>query len=101
MEVRPAPPVVRALRHGLPIPGIPARGGDQAPITEMLDRWGVGRALPGDASVAQMRSAAEETLSDPTFREEARTRSRALEDCSGAAGAADSVEALIRKTAPH
>jgi UDP:flavonoid glycosyltransferase YjiC (YdhE family) len=89
---------MRALRHGLPIVGIPAKGGDQAPITEMLDRWGVGRALPGDASVPQIRSAAEEILSDPSFREEARTRSRALEDCNGAASAADSVEALTRKT---
>ena len=79
---------MRALRHGLPIVGIPAKGGDQAPITEMLDRWKVGRALPGDASVKQIRSAAEEILSDPTFRERARVRSRALEDCNGAARAA-------------
>jgi Glycosyltransferase family 28 C-terminal domain len=39
---------MRALRHGLPIVGIPAKGGDQAPITQMHDRWGVARALPGD-----------------------------------------------------
>jgi UDP:flavonoid glycosyltransferase YjiC (YdhE family) len=92
---------MRALRHGLPIVGIPAKGGDQAPITEMLDRWGVGRALPGDASVTQIRSAAEEILSDPTFRDEARKRSCVLEGCNGAARASDSVEALIQKTAMH
>jgi UDP:flavonoid glycosyltransferase YjiC (YdhE family) len=81
--------------------GIPAKGGDQAPITEMLDRWGVGIALPGDASVLQIRSAAEDVLSDTTFTDEARRRSAALEDCNGAALAADSVEALIRKAASH
>ena len=90
---------MRALRHGLPIVGIPAKGGDQAPITEMLDRWGVGRALPGGASVTQIRSATEEILSDPTFHDEARQRSRALGVGNGAALAADSVEALIRAVA--
>ena len=90
---------MRALRHGLPIVGIPAKGGDQAPITQMLDRWKVGRALPSDASVAQIRSAAKEILSDPGFGEEARVRSRALDGCNGAARAADSVDALIRETA--
>ncbi len=92
---------MRALRHGIPIVGIPAKGGDQAPITEMLDEWGVGVALPGDASVVQIRSAAEEILSDPTFTDEARRRSRALEVCNGAALAADSVDALIQRTASY
>jgi UDP:flavonoid glycosyltransferase YjiC (YdhE family) len=90
---------MRALRHGLPMVGIPAKGGDQAPITQMLDGWGVGKALAGDASVSQIRSAAEEILSDRTFADEARRRSGALETCNGAALAADSVEALIQKTA--
>jgi UDP:flavonoid glycosyltransferase YjiC (YdhE family) len=87
---------MRALRHGLPMVGIPAKGGDQAPITQMLDGWGVGKALSGDASVSQIRSAAEVVLSDDTFADEARRRSHALEDCNGAAFAADSVEALIK-----
>ena len=90
---------MRALRHGLPIAGIPAKGGDQAPITEMVDRWGVGRALPGDASMLQIRIAAEEVLSDPTFAREARQRSHALEECNGGALAADSVDALIKEAA--
>jgi len=92
---------MRALRHGLPIVGIPAKGGDQAPITEMLDGWGVGIALSGDASVEQIRSAAARILSEPTFSDEARGRSRALEDRDGAVLAADSVEALVRRTASH
>jgi UDP:flavonoid glycosyltransferase YjiC (YdhE family) len=90
---------MRALRHGLPIMGIPAKGGDQAPITEMLDGWGVGIALPGDASVMRIRSGAEKILSESTFSDEARKRSRALQVCDGAVLAADSVEALIQRTA--
>jgi UDP:flavonoid glycosyltransferase YjiC (YdhE family) len=89
---------MRALQHGLPMVGIPAKGGDQAPITQMLDGWGVGIALSGDASVTQIRSAAEDVLSDRTFADEARLRSRALQDCDGAALAADSVEALMGRT---
>jgi len=57
---------------------------------------GSGKALSGDASVSQIRSAAEVVLSDDTFADEARRRSHALEDCNGAAFAADSVEALIK-----
>jgi UDP:flavonoid glycosyltransferase YjiC (YdhE family) len=86
---------MRALRHGLPIVGIPAKGGDQEPITQMLDRWGVGRALPGDASVTQIRAATEEILSSRTFSDEAHRRARALADCNGAALAANSVQSLI------
>jgi UDP:flavonoid glycosyltransferase YjiC (YdhE family) len=67
----------------------------------MLDGWGVGKALSGDASVSQIRSAAEDVLSDDTFADEARRRSHALEDCDGAALAADSVEALIQTTTSH
>jgi UDP:flavonoid glycosyltransferase YjiC (YdhE family) len=92
---------MRALRHGLPMVGIPAKGGDQAPITQMLDGWGVGIALSADASVMQIRSAAHDVLSDDTFAEEARKRSPALENANGAALAADSVVALIRSTASH
>ena len=44
---------MRALRRGLPVVGMPARGADQAPITRLLEGWKVGRALPGDASVAE------------------------------------------------
>jgi len=90
---------MRALRHGLPIVGIPAKGGDQAPITEMLDAWGVGLALPGDASIVQIRSAVEQILSDATFADEALRRSCALEACNGATIAADSVDALIQLSA--
>ena len=86
---------MRTLRHGLPLVGIPARGADQVPITQLIEEWKVGRALPGDASVTQIRAAAEEVLSDPTFRDEAVRRSGAFIGLDGAQLAADSVEAVM------
>jgi len=86
---------MRALRHGLPMVGIPAKGADQAPITQLLEDWKVGRALPGDADSSQIGSAAEQVLSDPSFREYAVQRSDAFAGLDGAQIAADALEALI------
>jgi hypothetical protein len=86
---------MRALRHGLPIVGMPARGADQVPITRLLEEWNVGRALPGDADVAQIRAAVEDILRDPTVHDEARARARAFEGLDGAQLAADSLESLL------
>ena len=90
---------MRALRHGLPMVGIPAKGADQAPITQLIEEWKVGRGLPGDADVEHIRSAAEEVLFNPNFREEAGRRSFAFAGLEGAQIAATSVEALIPRVA--
>jgi UDP:flavonoid glycosyltransferase YjiC (YdhE family) len=90
---------MRALLHGLPMVGIPAKAGDQAPITRLIEEWKVGRALPGDADVGQIRSAAEEILSDPSFRAEAARRSLAFAGLDGALMAATSVETVIPSVA--
>jgi UDP:flavonoid glycosyltransferase YjiC (YdhE family) len=92
---------MRALRHGLPMVGIPAKGADQVPITQLIDRWGAGRALPGDADATQIRSAAQELLQNPEFRAEARRRSLAFAGLDGAQLAADSVESLCGAVAAH
>jgi UDP:flavonoid glycosyltransferase YjiC (YdhE family) len=86
---------MRALRHGLPIVGMPAKGADQVPITMLLERWRVGRALPGDADAATIRIAVEAVLSDDRYRAEAAARSEAFVGMDGAALAADSIEALL------
>ncbi len=86
---------MRALRHGLPIVGMPAKGADQVPITQLLERWHVGRGLPGDASVDDLRAAVETVLSDPSYAAEAAERARALAGPDGAVLAADSVEAVL------
>jgi UDP:flavonoid glycosyltransferase YjiC (YdhE family) len=86
---------MRALRHGLPMVGIPAKGADQIPITRLIDGWGAGRALPIDADVGRIRDAAEEVLGDRRFRAQAERRSQAFAGLDGAALAADSIEAVI------
>jgi len=90
---------MRALSHGLPIVGIPAMMSDQVPITQLIEEWKVGRALPLDAEMTQIRSAAQEVLTDPTFGERARERSSALAEPDGAQLAADSVESLLQPSA--
>jgi UDP:flavonoid glycosyltransferase YjiC (YdhE family) len=65
---------MRALLHGRPIVGIPAMISDQVPITQLIEQWKVGRALPLDADVTQIRSAAQEILANPVFRDEAARR---------------------------
>jgi len=86
---------MRALKHGLPIVGVPATGGDQVPITQLLEQWGSGRALPGDAKVDQIREAARAVLEGEDYRAEARRRSTFLQGTDGAHVAARAVEALL------
>lgn len=88
---------MRALRHGLPIVGIPAKGADQAPNLQMVEAWGAGRALPPDADVAGIRAAACEVLEDDRFAAEARRRSRSFGSRDGAELAADSIDALLAR----
>jgi len=88
---------MRTLRHGLPMVGIPAKGADQALITQLIEEWNVGRALPGDADTGRIRSAVEEILADPRFREESERRSAAFGDLDGAQMAATSVEDLLSR----
>jgi UDP:flavonoid glycosyltransferase YjiC (YdhE family) len=52
-------------------------------------------ALPGDASVEAIRTAARQVLSTPSFKANAQQRATALAGIDGAANAADAVEALL------
>jgi hypothetical protein len=86
---------MRALRHGLPVVGMPATGGDQVPITRLLEEWHVGRALPGDSTAEQIRAAVEHVLADDTCRASAAQRAVELAGTDGATLAAASIEALL------
>ena len=86
---------MRALRAGVPIVGMPAKGTDQATTLQLLDTWHAGIALPGDADVESLRSAVVEVLGDPSYRETAQRLSRDFDTPDGAVRAADSVEAVL------
>ena len=86
---------MRSLRHGVPMIVMPGLAHDQPCIAAAVQEWGVGRALPGDAAVEAIRSAAQDVLSDPSYRTRARARATALADVDGASTAAEEIESLI------
>jgi UDP:flavonoid glycosyltransferase YjiC (YdhE family) len=90
---------MRAMRYGVPMVVIPGLAGDQPFVAAAVQEWGAGRALPGDASTDVMRTAAQEVLSIPTFRNAAREKSALLAGIDGAANAANEVEALLASRA--
>jgi len=86
---------MRSLRHGVPMVVIPGLAGDQPFVAATIEEWGTGRALPGDAGADAMWAAANELLSTPSYRHNARQRAAALAGVDGAANAADEVELLL------
>lgn len=89
--------LMRALTNGLPMVVIPGMAADQPVNAAAAQAWGVGRALPGDATVEAMRSAVESVLSTPSYREAAQALSRRLAGVDGARNAADEIETLIAR----
>jgi UDP:flavonoid glycosyltransferase YjiC (YdhE family) len=85
---------MRALRHGLPLVGMPAKGGDQARNLALVQEWGAGLALSPDADAEALRAGVERVLADPCFAAEARRRSEAFAG-DGAPLAADTVERVL------
>jgi UDP:flavonoid glycosyltransferase YjiC (YdhE family) len=88
--------VMRSLLHGVPMILTPGLAHDQTPNAAIVESWGAGRALPGDATSEAINAAARDILSNPSYRESARQRGAALAGVDGAANAADEVEVLIR-----
>jgi UDP:flavonoid glycosyltransferase YjiC (YdhE family) len=85
---------MRSLRHGVPMIIMPGLAADQPFIAAQMQEWGVGRALPGDADVQSIRAAAQEVLSNPSYRKRAQERATALAGVDGATAAADELEEL-------
>lgn len=88
---------MRALTYGLPMVVIPGLGGDQPINAAAAQAWGVGRALPGEATTDMMRLAAQEVLATPSYREAALAISRQLVGTDGATNAAYEVESLLSR----
>jgi UDP:flavonoid glycosyltransferase YjiC (YdhE family) len=87
--------LLRALTYGLPMVVIPGLGGDQPVNAKAVEDWGVGRALPGNATAQMMREAVHLVLATPVFGQKARTISLQLAAADGASGAADEVESQL------
>jgi UDP:flavonoid glycosyltransferase YjiC (YdhE family) len=77
---------------------IPGMAADQPVNAAAAQAWGVGRALPADATADMMRAAVADVLATPSCRDAARAISRQLIGVDGASNAADEIEQLLVPT---
>jgi UDP:flavonoid glycosyltransferase YjiC (YdhE family) len=92
---------MRALAHGVPLLILPMHHvTDQAMIGKAIARAGAGRMLPKTASPAEIRTAVQSLLQDPSSRHVAEAIGARLRSRDGAINAADELEGLlkVRKT---
>lgn len=86
---------MRCLRAGRPMVCIPGLAADQPFVGAMVQEFGAGRTLPGDASMEDMHAAALAVLEGPAYAAAAARLSKQLVGTDGAAEAADAVESLL------
>ncbi len=87
--------MMRALTYGLPMVVIPGLASDQSVNAASIQTWGVGRALPNDATADMIRLAVQDVLGSPSYAAAAREFSQQLAGVDGAINAANEVEALM------
>lgn len=81
--------VAAAMRHAVPVVGLPNQAADQPALAAHLAKRGAGIALDGErATPADIRAAVEEVLGDNGYRDEAATIAAAIAAAPGATGAA-------------
>lgn len=85
---------MRSLRHGVPMVLMPGLAADQPHIAALMQEWGVGRALPGDAGADAIRAAAQDILTTSSYRPRAAQRAAALRGIDAAGDAAKVLENL-------
>jgi MGT family glycosyltransferase len=86
--------VCEALAHGVPLVVAPIRD-DQPIIAQQVADAGAGvRVRYGRVGVAELRSAIEAVIGDPSYREAAERVAASFRSAGGAAAAADRLEKL-------
>lgn len=86
---------MRALKNGMPMVIIPGLGGDQPINAASAAAWGVGNALPADATAEMMRGAIGEVLGSASYADHARRIASQLRGADGAARAANEIEGVL------
>ncbi len=84
-----------SLGHGVPLLGLPNKVADQPFLAQRVQQLGAGRALDGEAEAVEIRAAAREILSRPSYAAAARELSTAIAASPGAAGAAAELERAL------
>jgi len=87
--------VMAALAHGVPQVCLPALGADQGIIAGRVEALGAGKALPGQVEANELRSAVEQVMADPTYREAAERLARLIGREDGATHGASALEACV------
>lgn len=86
-----------AMRHGVPVVGLPNPAADQPALTAHLARRGAGIALDGEnATPADIRAAVDQVVGDKRHRRAAAAIGDAVAGSPGAAGAAALLAGLVR-----
>ncbi|WP_143109834.1 glycosyltransferase [Agromyces sp. CF514] len=89
---------MRALAHGVPILVLPLDPtSDQRMTGGIVERAGIGRTLPRDASAETLRDAITAMLSDPDLRARAARTGERLRGQHGATLGAERVEAIATR----
>ncbi|WP_298844157.1 nucleotide disphospho-sugar-binding domain-containing protein [uncultured Roseobacter sp.] len=92
--------MMRAFKHGVPMVVIPGFPHDQAPNAALVEKMGVGIALPGDADAAALKEAAVRALGNPSFRQAAQEHAKVVSPLDGASAAAYIMERMVPETLP-
>ena len=88
--------LIRALTNALPIVVVTGAAADQPVNAAAVEAWGVGRALPGDATADAIADAIGKVLHTQNYRDAAADIARQLADADGAQKAADEIEDLLK-----
>ncbi|MEL6617717.1 MAG: nucleotide disphospho-sugar-binding domain-containing protein [Pseudomonadota bacterium] len=87
--------MMRALKHGVPMVVIPGFPHDQAPNAALVQKLGMGIALPGDADATALKNAAGQILTEPSFKCRSEVHAKVVQNLDGASSAADAMEAIV------
>lgn len=87
--------LMRSLIHGTPMMVLPGSGHDQAPNSKGVEEWGVGKALTGDATVKEIRNAANAILSTASFKDNAKKLGEMISRYNGPEIAVAEIEAML------
>jgi MGT family glycosyltransferase len=87
--------VMAALAHGVPLVCLPGLGADQGIIAGRVEALGAGKALPGQARADELRSAVEQVMAVPAYREAAGQLARLIGQEDGAANSASALETYV------
>jgi UDP:flavonoid glycosyltransferase YjiC (YdhE family) len=87
--------VMAALAQGVPLVCMPTLGADQSIIAGRVEVLGAGKAIPGNAGANELRSAVEQVMASPAYREASGRLAMLIGQEDGAENGASALEACV------